>query len=65
MSSEPSGQPDAPEDPAREAALDERLPVAESAVADSTVGTGSVFAIGCVVLALVAIFLGVAIFFLR
>ncbi len=65
MSTEPSGQPERPDASAREAALNERLPVVEPAAADTTVGTGSVFAIGCVVLALVVIFMGIAIFFLR
>jgi len=65
VSTKPSGKPKEPDEPAGKAALDERQPIAEAAAADTTVGTGSVFAIGCVVLALVVIFLGIAIFFLR
>jgi len=45
--------------------LDAGLPVVEPGATDSTVGTGSFFAIGCVVLALVVIFLGIAIFLFR
>ena len=44
-------------------AADERLPASPPAV-ESTVGTGSIFAIGCAILALMVIFAGIAIFFL-
>jgi hypothetical protein len=46
----------------REAA-EERLP-ASPPPAESTVGTGSIFAIGCAILALMVIFAGIAVFFL-
>ena len=65
MPDEPEGGPVRPQAGEGERQLDERLPVAEPAAADSTVGTGSFFAIGCVILALVVVFLGIAIFIFR
>lgn len=46
-------------------ALDERLPEATPEAVDSTVGTGSFFAIGCTILVVVVIVVGIVIFLLR
>ncbi len=65
MSIDPDQRTEDAESEQTEAALDERLPESAPTVVDSTVGTGSFFGIGCTVLTVVVILLGIVIFVLR
>lgn len=65
MPADPNDPPRSAGSDVAEEALDERLPEAEPAAVDSTVGTGSFFAVGCVLLTVAVVVLGIIIFLLR